>query len=388
MSHACALACLAGSVLAVSAAVAAPVVNDLRYIGQHVSPTATFLNGVQIGGLSGIVYDAANNRYLSISDDRSPAARWYDVSVDLSSGALNQGGVTFNSSTNLLRPDGSQFVNLTLDPEGIAIAPNGNVWVSSEGDTSRGFQPFVNEFSPAGQQVSALPIPAKFAVTAPAVSTGVRNNLAFETLTLSPNGRSLFTATENALFQDGPVATVTTSTSCRILRFDTATGQPAQEFVYVADPVAEPPVPANQFATNGLVDMLALDETTFIAIERSFSVGAPGAQGTGNVIKIYEVSLAGASEVSGFDTLPQGFVPATKSLLFNLNDLNIPVDNIEGITFGPVLPNGKQSIVLVSDNNFSSTQFTQFVAFELTIPTPGATGLLALVGLAAARRRR
>ncbi len=34
-------------------------------------------------------------------------------------------------------------------------------------------------------------------------TAGIRNNLAFESLTISPDQKTLFTATENALFQDG-----------------------------------------------------------------------------------------------------------------------------------------------------------------------------------------
>jgi hypothetical protein len=41
------------------------------------------------------------------------------------------------------------------------------------------------------------------------------------------------------------------------------------------------------------------------------------------------------------------------------------VDNLEGMTFGPALPNGKRSLVLVSDNNFNPLQLTQFLAFEV-----------------------
>jgi hypothetical protein len=41
------------------------------------------------------------------------------------------------------------------------------------------------------------------------------------------------------------------------------------------------------------------------------------------------------------------------------------VDNIEGITLGPKLPDGRQSVVLVSDNNFSPSQVTQFLLFAM-----------------------
>jgi hypothetical protein len=43
------------------------------------------------------------------------------------------------------------------------------------------------------------------------------------------------------------------------------------------------------------------------------------------------------------------------------------LDNVEGMTLGPVLPNGQQSLVLASDNNFSATQFTQILAFGLAL---------------------
>jgi hypothetical protein len=77
----------------------------------------------------------------------------------------------------------------------------------------------------------------------------------------------------------------------------------------------------------------------------------------------------------------------TKELLFDLDTLGIYLDNIEGITLGPVLPNGSRSVVVVSDNNFSATQVTQFIAFEV-VPAPGTMGMLAVAGLVAGRRRR
>jgi len=44
------------------------------------------------------------------------------------------------------------------------------------------------------------------------------------------------------------------------------------------------------------------------------------------------------------------------------------LDNTEGMTFGPRLPNGNRTLVFVSDDNFRASQITQFLAFELTEP--------------------
>jgi len=55
--------------------------------------------------------------------------------------------------------------------------------------------------------------------------------------------------------------------------------------------------------------------------------------------------------------------PVEKTLLLNLDSLGIPLDNVEGMTFGPDLADGRRSLVLVSDNNFAPAQFTQFLLF-------------------------
>ena len=49
----------------------------------------------------------------------------------------------------------------------------------------------------------------------------------------------------------------------------------------------------------------------------------------------------------------------------------IPIDNIEGMTFGPPLPDERRALVIVSDNNFNPGQFTQFIVLALDIqPVP------------------
>ncbi len=82
------------------------------------------------------------------------------------------------------------------------------------------------------------------------------------------------------------------------MKYNLVTGKPEAEFLYETDPVAAPPIPADQFSTNGLVELLALDNSgTLLALERSFSVGV------GNNIKLYEVRLQGATDISGVDSV-------------------------------------------------------------------------------------
>ncbi|MET0763155.1 MAG: esterase-like activity of phytase family protein, partial [Thermoleophilaceae bacterium] len=152
----------------------------------------------------------------------------------------------------------------------------------------------------------------------------------------------------------------------RILRYHLKQRRLDRQYVYLTDPIAEPPVPATQFAVNGLVELLPLNNQFLLAMERSFSVGAPG---TGNTIKLYDVALPGADDVNGFDslaTLLGGIQPVAKSLLLDLDVLGIPLDNVEGMTFGPDLADGRRTLVLVSDNNFAPAQFTQVLLFAFS----------------------
>ena len=60
-----------------------------------------------------------------------------------------------------------------------------------------------------------------------------------------------------------------------------------------------------------------------------------------------------------------GRTPLLKELVLDFDDLGIPLDNVEGMTFGPDLADGRRTLVFVSDDNFSETQVTQFLAFAL-----------------------
>jgi hypothetical protein len=357
-------------VLVTTLVVAAPAIADgsradLRFRGQAIVPTGTTFQGTTVGGLSSITYDASRGAFYAVSDDPSQfqPVRFYTVGLDVQDGRLSNGDVHFEDVTTLLAPDDEPYAPFSLDPEGLVLTRDRELIFTSEGVANSLIDPFVRRYSLTGSFLGSLPVPQPFLVTADQ-SSGVRQNLGFESAGVPPKGRFAFTATENALFQDGPAATIANGSPARILRYDLRTGRLDRQWVYETDRVAQPPVPANQFSVNGLVELLPLDHKHLIAMERSFSVGAPG---TGNTIKLFKVSLPGATDINGADSL-QGLDrvrPARKTLLLNLDELGIPLDNVEGLTFGPRLPHGRQSVVLVSDNNFAASQFTQFLLFTL-----------------------
>jgi hypothetical protein len=383
------------------AAFAAGASAQFNYLGQQTLPTGFPFAGTQVGGLSGIDRDPGTGMYWAISDDRSQtsAARFYNLSLDLSlfarSNSPGSAGVLFNSVETMKTPGGAVYPTLTVDPESIRLNPaTGQFAWTSEGDRGLLINPFVRQMTASGSFVNGFGVPARYHMYE--TESGSRNNLAFESLTFSTDGSRLYTATENALYPDGPatgqpgVASVS-----RVLAFDSATRAPVAEYAYRSEPVAIPPAGPADFSTNGLVELLAVSPTEFIAIERSFTASA-----NRNTIRLYLASLTGATDVSSIDALAgASYIPMSKSLLLDLDTLrnddgSAPVlDNIEGITWGPTLANGNRTLVLVSDNNFSGTQFTQFVALEVTSPVPEpSTWAMLVAGLLAvgtiARRRR
>jgi hypothetical protein len=192
---------------------------------------------------------------------------------------------------------------------------------------------------------------------------GVRNNLAFESLNVTPDQRYLYTAAEGALVQDGPAANIGVSSNARLLQYDLSQERPGSEYVYVVNPVPNVPVPPTAFRVNGLVELLPLDNVgTMLAMERAFSVGV------GNTVHLYQIQTQGATDVAGDFALPASFVPVDKQFVLDVQtDLGIVPDNLEGMAFGPPLPDGRLPLVLVSDNNFDPAAVTQFIVLAVTL---------------------
>ncbi|MCB0215516.1 MAG: esterase-like activity of phytase family protein [Caldilineae bacterium] len=369
-------------------------VTEVALLGEiRLTPGGTVL-GTPLGGLSGITWDPESEAYLALSDDRGSLApaRYYTLRLDLTDGRLEAGDLSFSSVVTLTDAAGLPFEPGSIDPEGIALATGGPLagsrFVSSEGDAdaSPPIDPFLRAFDAAGRQQAALPVPDHF-LPAEGGARGVRDNQAFEPLTVSPSGFRLYSGTENALVQDGPAAGPTEGSRSRVLVYGLGSAQiggPAgrllSEHVYPVAPIPVAPEPADGFADNGLVELTALDEAgTLLALERSYAVGV------GNTVRLFETSVAGATDVSQLDALVDPVSgtplpverPMPKRLLADIASLGIAPDNLEGMTLGPTLPDGRRVLILVSDDNFNASQVTQLVALALTLetraPEPSAT---------------
>jgi hypothetical protein len=324
--------------------------------------------GLPFGGISGLAR-VSDHELLGISDAQK-GGRIYRFRVD---GVGPDFNVTIADYITLERAPGG----VQPDHEGLVRLPNGHYLVSAEG-TGREprLPPSIEEYGPHGQFIRMLPLPDRF-VPEPtgAVTRGARGNFGFESLTLSPDGRRLFTATETALIQDGEPATFESGTTSRILEYVARDGTfvPAREFAYPVERVDRVAY-APGLALNGVVELLALNDTTMLTLERAYVEDAAKTGASVNRVRVFRISLANATDISGFASIrePSGIRPVDKTLVADLSTLPglgpglaTPLDNYEGLAFGPRLPDGRASIVLVSDDNFGAAQRTWFLLFAI-----------------------
>jgi hypothetical protein len=349
---------------------------SLNFLGEYQLPKMKFKD-TAVGGLSALTYDRQRNKFYALSDDRSQfaPARFYTLGLSLKrtdTGEIGIEKVEVEDVTLLTDENGKTYANGSLDPEGIGLSPKGTVFISSEGVPSQGISPFIREFDlKTGRQQQSLKIPERYlrdnSTNEEPSPRGIQDNLGFESLSLEPGSLAaatgdpfrLFTATESALFQDSLPPDSEQPTRIRMMQYligNIARPMVVTEHVYLLDP---PPPGA---VSNGLTELATVDTGGhFLSLERSYGL-------LGASAKIYQLATGAATDTSGIATL-KGDISridaVKKKLVLDLSTLGIYLDNLEGMTLGPRLADGTQSLVLVSDDNFSDTQLTQFLLFRL-----------------------
>ena len=347
--------------LALSASVqAAPTVpySTPELLGEFVLPAGLWLDGKLFGGISGLDYDAENDVFYAISDDRSQngPARFYLLKLKIDAEGVH--GLDILATHLLIDTEGKTFAEKGADPESIRLSSDGKtLFWSSERDTNG--IPAIYEADLEGKALRSFALPEAYLPNADG-TRGVYNNLAFEDLMLSVDGKTLYAGTENALAQDGDKATLEAGSPSRILALDITSGAPVAEYVYPVEPIGFAAKAEPAWNDNGMSEFDMMPNGDFVAVERTF------ASGVGNGIRFFIGSIADASDIAGTASIKgMDVTPAEKALWFSLSegDYGLDIDNIEDFTWGPEI-DGKKTFVIASDDNFNPDgQFTQFVVF-------------------------
>jgi len=340
----------------------------LRYIGDVDFPTGEKFMDTEIGGLSGLTYDPAQKKLMAVSDDKGYVndTRFYtfDLTIDEKNFTVKPTAVT-----SFKTAEGSSYKKGVADFEGIALFGN-DLLVSSEGSVFGKLvqPPELIRFSRNGDFKENLIVPSKFIATGlKDIMSGTRSNKAFEALSVSLDQKDVFMATEEALFQDGSISTATLSSTIRIIHYQNL--KPIQEFAYNLEKVEVDKATEIEIAENGLVDLAIIDANNFYSMERSYLPLKKK-----NIIRIFKNTISSeTTDVSKIESLKSAnYIPVKKTLVLDLETI-VPqlksatkeLDNIEGMSFGPILKNGNRTLIVCSDNNFGKTQRTMFVAFEI-----------------------
>lgn len=325
---------------------------ELQAVGEFVVPNDTKYQETRIGGLSGIVYDARKETYFIVSDTKDRDGS----KVFLAKISFDESGIQAVDWTGMITlKDADKSPLPSLDAEGIALENKGRLFVSFEGTKQipSGIAAFGAK---SGNRLFELPLPPAFAS---GDKHGIQSNHGFESLcTAGPSRRWLFTMTESPLAQDATVALDSYHGLLRLLRYDVKSRD-------IAPPLQRAYAPEHDALYTSVPDVLALDEHRVLVLERQLLTPViPRARR----IRIYEVNFdqADATDVAAMKSLKNGpVVPLKKALLFDSDQAKFrDLDNIEALCLGPAL--GKdRSVILVSDDNFSKTQQTQFLLLRL-----------------------
>ncbi|MBX9734213.1 MAG: esterase-like activity of phytase family protein [Chitinophagaceae bacterium] len=352
----------------------ATALNELKLLDKYVIPHNLQYKGTTVGGLSSIDYNPQKDEYYCISDDRSNInpARFYTANVVIKNNKIDT--VVFTNVHFMRTPLGDTFPDYnknprqSVDPESLRFNPNKNnfVW-TSEGErmiTNKDtvlVNPAIIIMDEQGKFIDTFRLPENLIMRAN--SFGPRQNGVLEGMSFGNKYKDLYVSVEEPLYEDGPkVETFVQKTWLRFFKFNVDTKKNIEQYAYMPEKIDTLPKPLSAFKVNGISEMLYIGNKQFLVVERAFSTGRQKC-----TIKIF---LADASKAANIKDVPSLLLdapafPMTKKLLFNFDKVDEFIDNVEGITLGPVLPNGHQTIVLVVDNNFNQFEETQFILMEI-----------------------
>ena len=309
-------------------------------------------------GCGGIAYSGEGGLFyvLQDHDDNDGYAKIYPLTLGI------------NAATGAIE---SQVLGAAVTPagcrnsEGLARDPlSGALWISDEWEP-----PSISEFGLDGTATGrTAPVPS-------VQREKVRSNLSLESLTISPDGLTMWTANEQALTCDGESSSgnTTVSTVVRLTRYTRTTAQDgwqaAGEWAYACDPCA-----GTTSAQSGLSGLCALPDGSLLALEREVSTAT---WGRCRIYRITTGALAAATEVSGVSALANAQFTAVEKGTSLVEIKGTDKDNMivyEGIALGPQLSDGSYGVYLVSDGGATTTK----TVFGITVTATTVSRICAL----------
>lgn len=299
------------------------------------------LSGGAFRGLSGIDYVPGNGWYI-VSDRGGSKDR------------INEGNL-FLTTTMPPTDDVQRLTTLPSSLEGIRYdAARDRFFLSGERDSvATGEQDSTAILMISGNQLRSGAPPSRLLSR-----VSGSPNKGIEGMAIMPSGQ-LWVAPEAGW----PNETALNVPNVHFLRYkDPLSSQAPDSLSYPIDRF--PNAYFNDDKPGGIAEILALDDSTLLVLERAYHIFLSADQ-TRREVVLARLYWAHIHEVS--QTI-------TKEVAFDFNDLSqFPdvVRNLEGMSWGPAAPNGKRRLYLVTDDNFEdrparmATQRNQWIVLEL-----------------------
>ena len=292
-----------------------------------------------IDGCGGITYAGDGHFYVLQDHDSDNKSRVYPVDINIvqSSGAISSltihTGDSFRPGTN-------------GDSEGIAFDPgSGCLWISDEAT------PTIKEFLTSGMAQRSAPVPSLQQLYK-------RANKSLESLTISGDGLTMWTANEEALTCDGPASQGDSSvmTLVRLVRYSRSSllspWTPSGQWVYRCDQCC--PSLISSYKQSGLSGMCALPDGSLLMLEREVSTST---WGRCRIYRVAETEFTPDKDVTNIPSLANASYTrvGTQRLLDFEGDGRKEIIVYEGICLGPRLADGSLSVLLISDGGATKT---------------------------------
>lgn len=317
-------------------------INSATVLKKWIMPSDWRIEKKRVGGLSAC--SMLDDKLYTVTDDRGSEGGPRIFIFNFDSAKSN---IDFTKASVIqIKPDAK---NKILDLEGISVISKDKIMLSSEGDLNQ--RPRVNPtlfwIDEKGQFTQTVQLPDSYLPEKSGQQTkGIQNNLGFEGLAIDTETKKWAAMLEGALVQDSAHLKLVEST-LDSLKFDTIYDYP------IPTPFStDPNPPAGLTAFFGVSDILFLNPESFLILER-------GARFSKNGL-IYPTQFCQATKEKNQQL--------SRRCFYSVNDdpavkADLPDGaNFEGLCW---VNKQKKQFLTVSDNNFSKSEKTVFILYQL-----------------------
>ena len=303
----------------------------------------------QLAGLAGLTFNPEKKLWTAVSDDRGRFGkpRFYGLDFKLN---------LKNEKINLhVVPRDLVFIHSkekreqrNIISKGIVFLPWGNYLLASEGDLAQKPRvlPTLLDVKQDGTWVRDFALPDDVLPEQVGLQKkGIQNNRGPEGLAASGEGKMVWAAIESPLVQEKE----SHPNQIRILQYEMTEAwviKPTKSFYYPLEKAS----PGAVLSERGVSEIFWLQNSDLLVMERSFETSN---QRLGYAVKIFKVSLSDEGSV------------LKKELVVDFKTLGLKVANFEGLASGPDLPDGRKTLIVMSNNHFQKEIATEFWLFAL-----------------------